>query len=243
MRKLLVIVIAVIATLPAFSQTTNPPKTKKKYNLGNRAGDHFMLQLSRDSWSGAADSVKDRIKNFSRGFNTYLMLDLPFEKNQRFSAAAGLGISTSNIAFKTMIVDIAASTPQIPFHIVDTLDRFKKFKLTTTYLELPIEFRYTANPETPGKTFKIAVGLKGGILLAAKTKGKTLQNNSGGTIGSYTQKIATKSYFNSTKLAATARVGYGYFSLFAAYNLTTIFKDAVAPDTKLLQLGLTISGL
>ena len=39
------------------------------------------------------------------------------------------------------------------------------------------------------------------------------------------------------------RHGYGYFSLFGAYNITAMFKNAVGPDVKLLQLGLTISGL
>ena len=42
---------------------------------------------------------------------------------------------------------------------------------------------------------------------------------------------------------ATARIGYGNFSLFGAYNLNIMFKDKVAANMKLLQLGLTISGL
>lgn len=244
MRKLIVILIALATALPAFSQTTTPPKSKKKkINLGNRAGDHFMLQLSRDSWTGAADTVSDRIKGFSKGFNTYLMLDLPFKADQRFSAAIGLGVSTSNIGFKKTIVDISANTPYLPFMRVDTLDHYKKYKLTSAYLELPVEIRFTANPERPAKTFKFALGAKVGTLLGAHTKGKTLQDKNGNSISGRTDKVSARSYFNSTKLAATARIGYGYFGVFAAYNFTTIFKNAVTPDTKLLQIGLTISGL
>lgn len=242
MRKLLVIFIALAATVPAFSQTT-PPVKKKKFNLGNRTGDHFMLQVSKDSWTGAADSVSSRIKEFSKGFNAALMLDLPFKSNQRFSAALGLGVSTSSIGFKKTIVDISAQTPTLPFLAVDTVNHFKKFKLTTAYLEVPLELRFTSNPETPAKTFKAAIGLKLGTLVNAHTKGKTLQDGSDNTINSLTQKVTAKSYFNSTRFAATARVGYGYFSIFGSYNITTVFKDVVAPDTKLLQIGLTISGL
>jgi hypothetical protein len=44
-------------------------------------------------------------------------------------------------------------------------------------------------------------------------------------------------------LAATARVGYGNFTLFGAYDLSGIFKDGVAANMKSLQIGLTISGL
>lgn len=242
MRKFLAIVITLIAFIPAFSQTS-PPKNKKNFNLGSRAGDHFMLQFSRDSWTGAADSVSDRIKGFSKGFNAYLMLDLPFKGAQQFSAGIGIGVGTSSIGFKKTIVDLTSQTPVLPFIPVDTVDHFKKFKLATSYAEIPVELRFTSNPSTPGKTFKAAIGLKVGTLLNAHTKGKTLQNGSGTTINNYIQKISSKSYFNSTRLAATARIGYGYFSIFGAYNITTMFKDGVAPDTKLLQLGLTISGL
>lgn len=242
MRKLLLFVFALTTALFSFSQTA-PKKAKKKYDLSNRAADHFLIQLSRDSWEGAADSVQSRIKGFSKGFNTYLMADFPFKSDKRFSAAIGLGVSTSSIGFKKTIVDVTSNTKTLPFLFVDTLNHYKKFKVATSYLEIPVEFRFSSSPETPGKSVKVALGVKIGTLLNAHTKGKTLQNGSGGTIRNSTDKITSKSYFNSTKFAATARIGYGYFSLFGAYNFTNIFKDGVTPNTKLLQIGLTISGL
>lgn len=242
MRKYLVMLIALVVTLPVFAQTSTPTK-KKKFNLSNRSSDHFLLQISKDSWMGADDSVSNRIKGFSKGFNSYLMLDLPFKSDQRFSAALGLGVGTSSIGFKKTYVNISAQTPKLPFTPVDSLEHFKKFKLATTYLELPLELRFTANPETPGKTVKAAIGVKIGTLLNAHTKGKTLQDKSNNTINNFTEKINSKSYFNSTRFSATARVGYSYFSLFGSYTFTSLFKDAVAPNTKLLQIGITISGL
>ncbi|MEO6669907.1 MAG: outer membrane beta-barrel protein [Ferruginibacter sp.] len=241
MRKLLVILFALLLAVPAFSQIATPKK--KKINLGGRSADHFMLQFSIDSWSGAADSVSSRIKGFSKGFNSYIMYDLPFKSDQRFSVGLGIGISTSSMGFKNTYVDIASKNAQLPFTAVDSLDHYKKFKLATSYLEIPLELRFTGNPERPGKTFKIAIGAKVGTMLNAHTKGKTLLDGTGATIRSSVDKISTKNYFNSTRLAGTARIGYGYFSLFASYNFTTIFKDAVAPNTKLLQLGITLSGL
>lgn len=142
-----------------------------------------------------------------------------------------------------MIVDIASISAILPFRAVDTTERFKKFKLSTTFLEIPLEFRFSANPVTPGKSIKVAFGIKAGTLLNAHTKGKTLQNASGKTINDYTRKETSKRFFNTTRLAATGRLGYGNFSLFGAYNLTGIFKDGVAPDVKLMQIGLTLSGL
>jgi hypothetical protein len=58
-----------------------------------------------------------------------------------------------------------------------------------------------------------------------------------------TQKINARSYFNSTRIAATFRAGYGNFFLFGSYNLTTVFKSQVASEISLLQAGIGITGL
>ena len=240
MRKLLVIVFALAAAAPAFSQTT---KEKKKFDLSNRAGDHFMIQIASNTLPGLPDSINTHIKGFNRSANVYLMLDKPFKGNPRFSAAIGVGVGTSNIYFKKMNVNISSSNTILPFTATDSLNHFKKYKLATAYLEAPVELRFTANPGTPNKTLKAAIGVKVGTMLNAHTKGRTLQNAAGRTVNDITEKIATKKFFNTTRLAATARIGYGNFSLFGAYNLTSVFKDGVAAPTKLLQIGITISGL
>ena len=240
MRKLLVLVLAFIATLPAFSQDI---QKKNKFDLGNRPGDHIMLQLAFNNWQGVPDSIKSHIGGLQRSGNVYLMLDKPFKGNQHFSLGIGLGIGTSNIYFKKMIVDISANKALLPFRAVDTTNNYKKYKLSTAYLELPLELRFTKDPENPNKSVKGAIGIKLGTLINAHTKGKVLRNAGGSVINSATIKENSKAYFNTTRMAATARVGYGVFSLFGAYNLTGIFKDGVTKDMKLLQVGITISGL
>ncbi|MEP6711273.1 MAG: outer membrane beta-barrel protein [Ferruginibacter sp.] len=240
MRKLLVIFLVLTAALPAFSQT---PSDKKKIDLVNRAGDHFMVQLASNTLTSLPDSINSHVKGLNRSANIYLMLNKPFKGDPRFSVAFGIGVSTSNIYFKNMIVDIGSVNKVLPFTAVDSVNHFKKYKLSTAYLEVPVEFRFTANPNTPGKTLKGALGVKVGTMLNAHTKGKTLQNGTGNTINDISEKIGSKKFFNTTRLSATARIGYGNFSVFGAYSLTSVFKDGVAPPSKLLQVGLTISGL
>ncbi|MBC7935102.1 MAG: outer membrane beta-barrel protein [Rhizobacter sp.] len=243
MRKLLVLVIAFMATVPAFSQDI-PTKTKKKFDLTNRAGDHFMIQLGFNSLQGAPDSVESNIKGLQRSANIYLMFDKPFKGNPRFSVAIGAGIGTNNYYFKKMIVDIGATgTALLPFRDVDSAQNYKKFKLSTAFLEVPLELRFSLNPEMPNKTFKAAIGVKAGTLLNAHTKGKILRDANDRTLNDNTVKVSSKNFFNTTRLAGTARVGYGNFTLFGAYSFTGVFKDGVAADMKTLQIGLTISGL
>jgi len=236
MRKIFVLALALSFCFSAFSQD-------KKPNIINRAGDHFMLQLAGNFWMNTPDSITDYIKGFNRSANLYLMFDKPFKGDPRFSVGLGAGIGTTNMYFKKMIVDIGSVSPILPFLRADSGNHYKKFKVSTAFLEVPVELRFTANPDKPMKTFKFALGAKVGTMLGAKSKGKILQDASDKTINNFTQKTITKSYFNTTKLAGTARIGYGNFTLFGAYNFTTVFKDGVAAEIKALQVGLTISGL
>ena len=87
------------------------------------------------------------------------------------------------------------------------------------------------------------MGVKVGTMLNAHTKGKTLVNKNGATPNAYTEKESKKTFFNTTRLAATARVGIGHFSLFGAYSITSFLKDGAGPSLHPYQVGLTISGL
>jgi hypothetical protein len=240
MRKIYVLILIAFTSSVAFAQNN---ATKKKFDISGRAGDHFLLQLSSDHWMGAPDSISSRIKGSSRGINVYVMLDKPFKSNPHFSVAFGLGIGSSNIFLDKMNADITGRTPVLKFNTLDTVARFNKYKISTTYAEIPLELRYFSNPENPNKAIKVAIGVKIGTLINAHTKGKTLVNAAGTTTQDFSNKERSKSYFNNTKLAATARLGYGNYSLFGSYNFTSIFKDNVAADMKLFQVGLTISGL
>ena len=239
MRKFSAIVFALTISTIAFSQTKPIIPSK----IGNRAADHFMVQIAGNFWSGSPDSVSNNIKSFNRSANVYLMYDKQFKNNPRLSAAIGIGVGTSNIYFDKMEVKIAAANPKLPFIRTDTGNNFKKYKLATAFLEIPIELRFMAKPETPNKSIKGAIGIKVGTLLNAHTKGRNLQNAAGTKINGFTLKESSKSYFNTTRIAATARVGYGIFSLFGAYSITNMFKDGAGADTKLVQVGFTISGL
>ena len=208
-----------------------------------RTGDHLMLQLSSDHWMGAPDSIKSRMKGLARGLNVYVMLDQRFKGSPQWSVAFGLGVSTSSMYFKNMSVDIKSRTNTLPFTNVDSVDHFKKYKLATSFLEVPVELRFTLDPENESKSFKAAVGVKVGTLLNVHTKGKTLLDKNGAGLNNYTAKESAKGFFNSTRLAATARIGYGNFSVFGSYQINNILKDGVGPDMKLFQVGLTFSGL
>jgi hypothetical protein len=238
MKKLLLVLVAFAAVTAASAQ-----KKKDWTKVTSRAGDHIMLQLSSDHWMGSVDSVKSRTKGFARGLNAYVMLDKVFKGAPHLSVAFGVGVSTSNIYFKKTGIELKSTTTTLPFNNLDSSNHFKKYKLAMSYLEIPIELRYSFNPENDMKSIKAAIGFKVGTILNIHTKGKNLQDKNDKVIYSYTEKETSKKFFNSTRICATARIGYGNFSLFGSYQINNMFKDGVAADTRLLQVGLTLSGL
>ena len=267
MKKLLLLLFVIPAALVSYSQSTSkdsavtkkptPPAKKQvvvapvmpkkdwsKVDLSSRAADHIMIQYGSDTWLNRPDSV--RIGNgFSRHFNMYFMLDKPFKSNGRFSVAFGLGIGSSHIFFNNTKVDIKANAARLPFTRVDSADHFKKYKVTNVYAEIPVELRYYSNPENPNKSWKGALGVKVGTLLKTHTKGKNLLSKNGfSTYGpTYIQKESQKRFFNGTMLALTGRVGYGFISLVAGYQITGVVIDGAGPVMNKFSFGITISGL
>src|SRR5664279_2633327 len=190
MKKIVFIIISCLFFSFAFSQddpTTTPPNTQK-ITLSNRPNDHLVIQLSSDHWTGMPDSIKSHQKGLSRGFNAYFMLDKPFRSSPKYSIGFGLGVSTSNIIFKRENVNLKSGSTLLPFTPVDSTNHFKKYKLATGFLEVPLEFRYSSKPLQPNKSFKIAVGVKVGTVINAHTKGKILQDKNNNTINAYIEK-------------------------------------------------------
>ncbi len=251
MKHLLGLILSFSLTTTAFAQVDTgfsspaPAPTPKKWstlNLNNRANDHFMIQLSVDNWANKTDTMQ--LKGISRGFNMYLMYDMPFKTNPQFSVAGGVGVSTSNIYFEETYIDIAGRNKNVlDFADVSDTTNFKKYKLTTAYLEVPLELRWLANPENSNRSWKIAVGGKIGTLISASTKGKTLESSSDQVVLNGTFKEKSKRFFNGTRMSATLRAGYGNFSLFGSYQLNNFIKEGSGPNIRPYQIGLTISGL
>jgi hypothetical protein len=240
MKKLILTAFVFASSLSVFAQQ----KKDWKKEIIDRPSDHILLQLTSDHWSGTPDSISSHMGGLSRGLGISLMFDKPFKTDPHWSVAFGVSVNGSSMFFKRMGIDIdATGVSKLPFQNLDSANRFKKYKLVTAYLEVPVELRYMFNPEKENKSWKVAVGLKLGTLLNAHTKGKTLQDKNGNTLNSYTEKISKKAFFNSNRVMATARVGFGHFSLVGNYSISALLKDGTGPDIKPFQIGLCISGL
>lgn len=225
---------------PALVVSEKPKKPKKKYNLSNRANDHFLLQLGYTKWLDAPDSIQTR--GFSRSMNAYFMLDIPFKATQRLSAAAGLGVGSDHIFLDNeAVADVRGKTTTMRFYGIDTVSNtIKKSKVATAYLEVPVELRYVTKPDQSDKSFKAALGLKVGTMIKGGTRTRLTDPTSA---PNYLLKQSSKNYFNTTRIVGTARIGYGHFTLFGTYQFTGLLKTGAGPQLKPFTVGLSFGGL
>jgi len=215
----------------AFAQEVEKGSTKSERAVEKPARDFLMLQLTYDGWM-RPDSVNT--KGLGRGANFYICYDFPIKKSN-FSFAAGIGIGTSNIYLDNQEISLIDSTKDQAVIQAESKD-YKRYKLTTAYLEAPFELRFYGNRINRNKGFKAAVGLRAGTLLGAHTKGKLSDVR-------ISEKVNTKRFLDTWRFAATARIGWGNFSLFGAYNLNTLYKDGQGPEITPYSLGICITGL
>src|SRR6185295_19349266 len=141
MKKIALFAVTCILFNSLFAQdstvTVAVPKKKQPINLANRANDHLLLQLGYTNWAGKPDSVET--KGFCKSFKIYFMFDFPFKSNPRISVALGPGIASDHILFDQTYVAIKDVNRTLEFRDQSDTNHFKKTKLNTTYLEVPLE--------------------------------------------------------------------------------------------------------
>jgi len=94
-------------------------------------------------------------------------------------------------------------------------------------------------PDDPGRSFKVSLGFKFGVLYDSFTKIKYRQD-------SETKKLKDKQNYNLNPIryGVLFRIGAGSFSAFANYTLSPLFKDGEGPDGAKINnftVGLTLA--
>src|SRR5690606_30279846 len=92
--------------------------------------------------------------------------------NSHFSFAAGVGVGVDNIYLDGQEIVLTDNDSNAQARFIGESINYKRYKVTTTYLEAPFELRFFGNKENRNKGFKAAIGLRAGTLLGAHTKGK-----------------------------------------------------------------------
>lgn len=250
-RLVLLILVAFTSNFLTAQDLSKDEDFEKRWEKGsnnNNFGWHFDGNWNNDSWDDF------RVGLLDVGFATYIYngsLNLPAELDefdQTFGGSLnfnlhvvrhrvpvikddlrleyGLTVSWMSYGFSN---DFQFLENTIPLESVDDGTSYKKNKLKTTFLEVPLMLTLI-----PGKNknFNLSAGVFGGILLGSKQKIKTDEGD----------KIKIRDDFNLNKFryGVVGRVGFGPIALYAEYSLTNLFKDGQGPELTPFNIGLTL---
>jgi hypothetical protein len=227
------LVLLSFGSLGAMAQNAaNTDITDKRTTVEKPSRDFVMLKLTTSGWQNTPDSVKT--KGIGKGFAASIMYDFPVKKSH-FSFAAGIGVNVQNVGFENQTLNFKDTGSQVIF---SNNAGFKRYKLTTTRLEMPLELRFFGNNKNRNRGFKAAIGANVGLFISGHTKGVS---GSGGS--KFNDKTVTKRFMEQWNFAPTMRVGYGNFSLYGSYSLSPVFKENAGPAVLPLSVGICITGL
>jgi hypothetical protein len=212
----------------AISQTTT--ETKKTVARPDIPG-AFTIELGLNRGLHAPDNFNIGLWG-SRTINIYYQYEMRIMKS-KFSFVPGIGLSlerfklVENDLLSFAKVDGIYTNPVLNFDslviyppAVHKFPGLKKSQIVTNYVEVPLELRYTLNPDDPARSFKISIGGRVGYLYDEFNKLKYRQNGD-------TKQLKDKQNMNLNRFryGVFAKLGFGSFSLFGYYNLSSMFES------------------
>lgn len=162
-------------------------------------------------------------------FAVSLGKDLQFGRSN-FSWFYGLGYDFTNINhnanFKS-VPNLDGTVREIGMRLLNV--PYSLNKLSTQYLELPLEFRYRTQTKKP---FRIYVGAKAGYMV------RSYYELDEGLGDSYTRKNLKE--LERYKYGLTLRFGYGLLNLYTYYGLNGLMTPDRQKGVNQLSIGMTL---
>jgi hypothetical protein len=121
------------------------------------------------------------------------------------------------------------------FAVADTLN-YSKNRLNACYVNIPLFLEFNTNNNDADKSFHFAAGAQFGYNIF-KNKLKQKYELNGET---YKRKIKDDFNVNPFKIDLITRIGYGDFSIFGTYALTTLFEKGKGPTLYPFTAGISL---
>ncbi|MEM6319721.1 MAG: outer membrane beta-barrel protein [Bacteroidota bacterium] len=246
-------VVATLFAFPIFAQDLDKDEDFERRWKDTPTRQHNWNVHFGGSW-GDDDWDNFRVGLLDIGFSTYLhdgSLNLPAELDDFDQTFGGsLNINLHAIRHRLPIVknnlgieygltvswkqyrfsnDFQFTEDVIPITLLDDGTSYRKNKLKTTFLEVPLMLTLTPNSRSD---FYLSGGVYGGLLLNAKQKLKDEDGN----------KIRIKDDFNLNKFryGVVGRIGFGPFAIYGQLALNNLFKENQGPQLQPFNVGISI---
>jgi hypothetical protein len=223
MKKIILPIIIVLFTLQGFSQDIDE-STRKKFSI--------VFDLFTDIWVDVPENVDVRAIN--QGVNVLGLYDYRINQSD-FSFAFGAGLGSHNFYSDAFAeVDSLDNSYLIKISTLYPGTDYKRNKISFSYIDIPLEFRYRTKTE-----FRASLGFKFGFLVNSHTKyiGDDYIFNSGNQIH---VKFKDVPNLEKVRYGISARFGWKFINVMGFYSLSGLFKEGTGPDLYPISVGISL---
>ncbi len=185
--------------------------------------DQFYVGLTYNFLLNKPDGIS--LRNLSYGLQGGFIKDIPISLRRDVAIGIGLGY-----AVNSYYTNLRASetTDGFQYSKIDDDVSFKRNKIETHLIEMPLELRWRNSTATDYKFWRIYTGVKFGYIVGSRSK--------------FVSDEEKTSFFNTDtrnfQYGLTLSFGYNTFNIHAYYALNDLFDDNVQ-TTEGEQLGFT----
>lgn len=194
----------------------------------NKHQDHMLIDFGYETFTSRPGFTN--FQWYNNGLNIQIFYDKLFGQSG-FSGAIGVGFSTQSYYSDKQIR--RDSTKSFPYS--DWLDPERPYdrnKVSNSWVEVPLEFRYRSHVDDWGYRWKFSVGAKVGFLF--DTHDKLVDKNG----------IKYKTYYfpdmNPVRVGLVARAGYGKINFTTFFSLTEYFVPGRGPEMKQVSVAISL---
>ena len=174
--------------------------------------DQFYLGITYNFILNKPDGVNQ--SNFSYGLKGGFIKDIPLNSRRNFGIGVGLGYAY-NTYYTNLFVNETESG--LEYIVLDSDVSYKRNKLDTHVIEMPIEFRWRTSTPSDYKFWRIYGGMKLGYVVGSRSK-----------FVSNSEKISfSNSDVRNFRYGVMLNIGYSTFNVHAYYALSNLFNDGV----------------
>lgn len=222
--KYRVLALFLLGPLSVLSQDPNPPAENAFYRE-----DQFYLGLSYNLLLDLPEGVSQ--SNLPYGLQAGFIRDIPLNPGGTIALGVGLGYGVNSYYTNLRALQ---EEDGIRYEVLPAGSEYRRNKVETHIIELPLEFRWRNSTPVDYKFWRIYGGLKLGYVVGSRSK--------------FVTRDFIDSFYNTDtrnfRYGIQLNVGYNTFNLHIYYGLNDLFEDGVAgPDNaplgmRPLHLGL-----
>ncbi|MBL4587621.1 MAG: PorT family protein [Flavobacteriales bacterium] len=243
MKRILPLFAFLFCSALAFGQDAATQTEVEKTKPKPPQKEFILININFDGWLNTPSTIQSTWFA-SRGVDIAVLYDYVLGKSN-FSLAAGVGFNSHNVKMDAFPTELTTSEGKSYTQLDPTFFDGKTIvtnKISTNFIDIPIEFRFRSNPNKSGKRVSVAAGFKLGWLVQSHTKTRTDEDFIYNGVN-FRNKIKTYDIPNLRKFryGVTARAGFARFYVNFFYSLTPLFVDGRGTDATPISIGIGYS--